>query len=78
MNEQCREIEINQYKDRKYMQCKIKEISRKKGCPSTNCFKSKEGTMLIEKEDFLNRWSQYIEDIYEDDRGEKSVINKKY
>ena len=30
----------------------------------------------MEIEDVLNRWSEYIEDLFQDDRGEKSIIKK--
>ena len=79
VNEQCHQIERNQYRDSKYMHSKIKEVSGKKGginASVANGIKSKEGTILMEKEDSLNRWSEYIEELYDDDRGEKPVISK--
>ena len=30
----------------------------------------------MEREDVLNRWSDYIEDLFQDDRGEKPIIKK--
>ena len=42
INEKCQEIEQNQHLDSKYMHSKIKEVSGKKSCPSTNCIKSKD------------------------------------
>ena len=30
----------------------------------------------MEREDVLNRWSEYIEDLFQDDRGENPIIKK--
>ena len=77
INEQCKEIEQNQNKDSKYMHSKINEVSgNKKKCNSSGCIKSKDGTMLMEKEEILNRWSEYVEDLFKDERGPKPEIKK--
>ena len=76
INEQCREIEQNQHLDSKYMHSKIKEVSGKQSCTSTNCIKSKDGTVLMDKEDVLNRWSEYIGELFKDNRGERPAIKK--
>ena len=76
INEQCQEIEQNQHLDSKYMHSKIKEVSGKKSCTSTNCIKSKDGTVLMDKEDVLNRWSEYIGELFKDNRGERPAIKK--
>ena len=76
INEQCQEIEQNQHLDNKYMHSKIKELSGKKSCTSTNCIKSKDGTVLMDKEDVLNRWSECIGELFKDNRGERPAIKK--
>ena len=58
------------------MHSKIKEVSEKKGCSNTGCIRSKEGNILMDKGDVLNRWSEYIEELFEDTRGEKPPIKK--
>ena len=76
INEQCQEIEQNKHLDSKYMHSKIKEVSGKQSCTSTNCIKSKDGTVLMDKEDVLNRWSEYIGELFKDNRGERPAIKK--
>ena len=76
INEQCKEIENNLTVDSKYMHSKIKDIKGTKGCTASNCIKAKYGNLLMDREDVLNRWSEYIEDLFQDDRGEKPIIKK--
>ena len=78
INRQCQEIEQNQCKDSKYIHTKINEVSgRNIKCNNPGCIKSKDGTMLMEKEEILNRWSEYVEDLFSDNRGTKPEIKKK-
>ncbi|GFO26187.1 endonuclease-reverse transcriptase [Plakobranchus ocellatus] len=59
------------------MHAKIKNVSAKKiKCSSPGCIKSKDGTMLMEKKEILNRWSEYVEDLFKDDRCEKLKSEK--
>ena len=76
INEQCKEIENNLTVDSKYMHSKIKDIKGTKGCTASDCVKAKDGNLLMEREDVLNRWSEYIEDLFQDDRSEKPIIKK--
>ena len=76
INEQCKEIENNLTMDSKYMHSKIKDIKGTKGCTASKCIKAKDRNLLMEREDVLNRWSEYIEDLFQDDRGEKHIIKK--
>ena len=77
INEQCQEIEQNQSKNSKYIHSKINEVSGNKiKCNSPSCIKSKDGTMLMEREEVLNRWSEYVEDLFKDNRGAKPEIKK--
>lgn len=54
------------------MHKKIKERTRQKTCFSTDCIKSpKKGTITIEKEKILQRWTEYIRELFHDNRREK-------
>ena len=57
------------------MHSKIKDKGTK-GCTASNCIKAKDGNLLMEREDVLNRWSEYIEDLFQENRGEKPIIKK--
>ena len=68
LNDQCSGIEgqfgvdLGVYK-------KIEEISGKKaGCSRSGCIKSKDGSMLVEKDSILSRWSEYIGELFHDVR----------
>ena len=47
----------------------IKElIGKRNSKPAGNCIKSKEGKMIFERDKVLERWSEYIGDLFADDR----------
>ena len=48
------------------MNQKIKEVTGKKATAKTGCMRSKDGDILTEKEDILNRGSEYITGLYHD------------
>ncbi|GFO35666.1 endonuclease-reverse transcriptase [Plakobranchus ocellatus] len=60
------------------MHAKIKDVSGKKiKCSSPGGIKSTDGTMLMEKKEILNRWSEYVEVLLKDDWCKKPKIKKK-
>ena len=65
INTQCEEIEANTGVNSKTVHQEIKEVRGKKA----GCIRSKGGDILMEKEDILNRWSEYITELYHDERG---------
>ncbi|GFS01962.1 LINE-1 retrotransposable element ORF2 protein [Elysia marginata] len=48
----------------------IEEITGKKACSSTGCLKAKNGDIIIDKEIILERWAEYIEELFNDNRKE--------
>ena len=74
INSQCQEIENNMSGDTKYMHQKIKEITAQKSISKSGCIKSKTGNILMDKNDILKRWSEYIEDLFYDTRGPTPTI----
>ena len=76
LNEQCSEIENNLNVNTKYTYKKINEITRKSTCTSSGCIKSKNGSILMAKSEILNRWSEYIQELFDDDRLPKPNIKK--
>ena len=68
LNDRCTEIEA-QTNTNYDVHKKIDEISgRKVGYSSAGCIKAKDGSMLVNKDDILNRWTQYIGELYDDTR----------
>ena len=78
LNEQCDDIEKNHKHDSKSMHARIREISGKRICSAPGCLKSREGNIIIEKEKILERWSEYISELYHDERGDKPPIMKNF
>ena len=76
LNEQCEEIERCKNTEPGEVHRKIKEITGFKGCSSTGCIRSKDGEVIMEKDKILERWTEYIDDLFTDDRGEKPEIRK--
>ncbi|CAF4310248.1 unnamed protein product, partial [Rotaria magnacalcarata] len=76
LNEQCSEIESKLSVNTKFAHQKINEITGKSKCTSSGCIKSKNGTVLMEKGDILNRWTEYIEELFDDNRTSKPNIKK--
>ena len=68
LNNMCDQVEHLFSQDTKSMHAKIKEISgRKNACSSSGCIRAKDGTIVIEKDKILERWAEYIKDLYEDE-----------
>ena len=76
LNQQCSEIENNFNINTKNAHKKINEITGKPRCTSLGCIRSKSGTILIEKNEILNRWSEYIEELFDYNRMSKLNIRE--
>ncbi|GFS27822.1 TIR-NBS-LRR type disease resistance protein [Elysia marginata] len=65
------------HKNTKEMFLEMNEIAgKRKSGPASSCIKDKDGKLLIEKNEVLNRWAEYIEDLFQDDRQDKPHIEK--
>ena len=78
LGEQCQEIEeYHLSRNPKAMYQKVKELSGKKGTNTNGCIKSKDGSVLMEKQEQLERWAEYIRDLYGDDTRAQDYTLKK-
>ena len=70
-NMKCSEIEnLEKEHKTKEMHDKVKEMSNKRRSnQGSNCICDKNGQMLFDAEDITNRWVEYVEDLYFDERG---------
>ena len=60
------------------MHTKIKEATRKyKTCSSANCIEAKDGTIIMEKEKILERWKEYICELFENNRPPEYLVTKR-
>ena len=58
------------------MHKEIKEICEIKYNTHSGSIKDKNGDLIMDKQDVLQRWSEYIEELYKDKRGDKPKIIK--
>ena len=78
LSEQCQLIEqLDAAHKTNLMYCQLKEVTgKKRGNGTTTCVEAKYGTIIMEKDKILDRWSEHIGKLYDDDRGEMPVITK--
>ena len=77
-NKMCKEIEELEKKCPQKMHEKVKQMTSKKKksvCSASGCIEAKDGTIIMETADILERWQEYIGDLFDDNR-EKPVIRK--
>ena len=75
LKNECAEIEKGKETDSKAMHKRIKDLTGAKTCSSSGCIRSKDGTIITEKDDILERWTEYIEELFRN-RGGKPEIRK--
>ena len=76
IDKQCKEIEQLEKRNTKAMYEKIKELTGGRRTTRSNTIKSKEGRVLMETTEVLNRWSEYIEELFKDDEREAPTNNR--
>ena len=71
LNKQCAEIERSFNANDPRVFKKVNELSGKKLRSSkSGCIKARDGSVLVEKEEILNRWTEYIGELFDDVRKE--------
>ena len=76
LKSECSEIEKRKETDTKATHKRIKDLTGAKTCSSSGCIRSKDGAIITEKDDILERWTEYIEELFRDNRGCKPEIRK--
>ena len=69
--DKCKEIEMLDKVHSQLLYQKIKEL-RPKGNRMVQLIKSKQGKNLTEKEEVMERWAEYVEDLYKDENRGKA------
>lgn len=67
-NTQCEELEDLGRRDQQRMYEKIKEMTGKRKSKRGTAIKAEDGTVLMDIESIKERWKQYVEDLFEDER----------
>ena len=74
--DKCKEIEMLDKAHSQLMYQKIKEL-RPKGNRGLQTIRGKQGNALVEKDEVMERWAEYVEELYRDEtRGEDASIDK--
>ena len=68
LNNKCEEIEAKKNTDAGNMHSNIRQITGGRKCTSNGCVKSKSAEIIMEIAQVLQRWTEYIKELYEDDR----------
>ena len=66
IEEQCNELEDLEKKNIQLMYNKIKNMSKRTCRPANTALKTKEGEVVMEEQDILDRWTEYIGDLFDD------------
>ena len=73
VNRKCEEMERNPHEIYK----KIDELrGKRKYCSVSGCIKRKDNSIIMDKDKILERWSEYIEELFDDNRGGIPEIHK--
>lgn len=73
----CSEIEHLEKVKPQLMHEKVREVTNTKRNIAQSCIEAKDGTKLIEDEQILLRWNEYIKDLFSDEERKKPTITKK-
>ena len=71
LDERCKEIEENEKVNPREMADQIRELSGKKGIARSTVIKDVNGNILTDRQEVLERWREYVQELYSDQRGEK-------
>ena len=72
LKSQCEEMERLERIDSRLTAEKIRELTGRKRAARSSMIKDRNGNMLTEKGDVLNRWKEYVEELYRD--GDRSDV----
>ena len=76
IDQQCNEIERTKISNPTSMYKNIRRLTGKKICHTSGCIKAKDGSIMVEIEEQKERWREYIEELFMDERGDKPAIEK--
>ena len=71
LNARCKDVEESAKVDSRAMATQIRELSGKKRMARSTVIKDRNGDILTERGEVLERWREYVEELYSDQRGDK-------
>src|SRR3989441_20597 len=72
--DKCKEIEMLDKAHSQLMYQKIKEL-RPKGNRGLQTIRGKQGNALVEKDEVMERWAEYVKELYKDENREDDIID---
>ena len=76
MNRECDEIEDLRRRNPQKMYERIKAVRGKKKWKVGNSIMKTDGTVAVEIEEVLERWKEYIAELFEDERDEQRIVEE--
>ena len=76
MIDHCMDIENLSKRDKQMMYEKVYELTRERMYKQRKTIKKKDGTVVMGKEEVMERWDEYISELFRDNRQEN--INFQY
>ncbi|GFS06668.1 hypothetical protein ElyMa_006550700 [Elysia marginata] len=77
LNEKCKNMDLCGKTKPHMMYKNTEEIVGKKTCSSTGCLKAKNGNIIIEKDKIRERWTEYIHELFDDNRKHDHNVMKR-
>ena len=76
LDEQCKEIEQLAKRNDNTKYEKIRNLTGERRTTRSSTIKDKDGKILMETEEVLKRWSEYIDELFKDDTRRRPTIEK--
>jgi len=59
------------------MHDKVRQVTGRQKSAGASCIEAKDGTIIMEQEEMLQRWKEYIGELFADSRGQRPVSQKR-
>ncbi|GFS23979.1 hypothetical protein ElyMa_006991100 [Elysia marginata] len=77
LNEKCKNMDLYGKTKPHMIYKNTEEIVDRKTCSSTGCLKAKNGYIIMEKDKILERWAEYIHELFDDNRKHDHKVMKR-
>jgi len=56
---------------------KVRQVTGRQKSAGASCIEARDGTIIMEQEEMLQRWKEYIGELFADSRGQRPVSQKR-
>ncbi|GFR64021.1 endonuclease-reverse transcriptase [Elysia marginata] len=78
LNSKCKVIDQQQNNKQHMMYKTMEEVVGKKTCSPSGCLKAKNSDIIMGKEKLLERWAEYIGELFDDDRKDHDIMKRNF